>query len=347
MKKTTITPDFTIREAMNLIDTTKEKCIPVLNKEGYLIGTLAFSDLRKSILSGTAFNSTIEQSFNKNPTYLVEGEYTEKYMIELIAEKSIVPITKKSGEYLKYVSWFDKFSSNRKKNQKKLQVPVIIMAGGKGTRLEPFTKVLPKPLIPIQEKTVIEHIIERFTNFGVNQFKITLNYKSRILKAFFEDLQPEYSVQFIEEIKPLGTAGGLKSLIGSVNEPFVITNCDIIIDTDFTDFYNFHLYYDFDISLIASLKEYIIPYGTCELNGDGHLNQINEKPEYHFLVNTGMYIINPHVLELIPDDKFYDITDLIKDAKNKDMKVGVYPISESAWIDIGQWEEYKNAIGKL
>jgi len=347
MDKLTISPDVTIREAMKILDDVKAKCIPVVDVEGKLVGTLAYSDLQKSIFAGTAFNSTIEQSYNRKPIYLVEGQFTEKQKQELIVKKSIVPIICESGLFLRYVSWSDDFASNSKRKNKRLENQVIIMAGGRGSRLEPFTKVLPKPLIPIHDKTVIEHIIERFLVCGVNEFSITVNYKSSIIKAYFEDVQHDYSIQFIEENEPLGTAGSLKLLSSSIDQPFIVTNCDIIIESDYIDFYDFHQKYCYDISIIASLKEYIIPYGTCELNSAGHLKYINEKPEYHFLINTGMYILNPHVLGLIPENKKYDITDLIDDAKKEGMKVGVYPISESAYIDVGQWEEYKKAIEQL
>ena len=349
MKKITITLDATIRQAMEILDSTKEKCLAVVDEHNKLLGTLAYSDLRKSILAGSVFNSSIDKCYNKKPITLIEGHFSEKDARELLKspKNKMIPIIDDSGRYLKYLSWDHGLESEGKEGQEKLKSPVIIMAGGRGARLEPFTKLLPKPLLPINEKPVIEHIIERFTACGVNNFKITVNYKSRILKAYFEDLQPEYTFQFIEENQPLGTAGSLKLLTDKIHEPFLVTNCDIIIDIDYVDFLDFHLNYGYDISLVASLKEYIIPYGTCELNNDGNLSIINEKPEYHFLVNTGMYILNPPVLNLIPGNKMYHITELIEDALKKKMKIGVYPISESAYIDVGQWEEYNKVIDKL
>jgi NDP-sugar pyrophosphorylase family protein len=218
------------------------------------------------------------------------------------------------------------------------------MAGGKGTRMEPFTKVLPKPLVPINEKPIIEHIIEKFTEVGCLDFYLTLNYKGKILKAYFEELQPEYNVSFVDEKKPLGTAGSLKYLMGKFNKPFFVTNCDIIIKANYASLYDFHLKGKYDITLVASAKEYIIPYGTCELNGNGHLSHINEKPKYDFLINTGLYILNPDILKIIPNNKFYHITHLIEDVKSMGKTIGVFPIDEDEWIDIGQWAEYKKAL---
>tara|TARA_B100000686_G_C16705467_1_gene925967 strand:- start:461 stop:1510 length:1050 start_codon:yes stop_codon:yes gene_type:complete len=349
MKNLAVSANITIRDAMKLIGASKYKCLAVVDKKEKLLGTLAYSDLRKSILSGAVFNSTIEKSYNHKPITLVEGRFDEKDVQELLKNPEIkmIPIIDDSGRYVNYLSWDNGSVESGKVEHKKLKSPVIIMAGGRGARLDPFTKLLPKPLLPINEKPVIEHIIERFTACAVDNFMITVNYKSRILKAYFEDLNPDYSVQFIEEKEPLGTAGGLKSLSGKIHEPFLVTNCDIIIDTDYSDFLDFHLNYGYDISLVASIREYVIPYGTCELNAEGHLDHINEKPEYHFLVNTGMYFINPTILELIPKNKMYHITDLIEDAKQKNLKIGVYPISEEAYVDVGQWDEYHKSVGKF
>jgi NDP-sugar pyrophosphorylase family protein len=126
-----------------------------------------------------------------------------------------------------------------------------------------------------------------------------------------------------------------------------VTNCDIIIKADYASIYEFHQKGGFDITLVASAKEYVIPYGTCELNADGHLSHINEKPQYDFLINTGLYVLNPDVLKIIPENEFYHITHLIEDAKNQGKKVGVFPIDDDAWIDVGQWTEYQQVVTKL
>ena len=174
------------------------------------------------------------------------------------------------------------------------------MAGGKGMRLEPFTHVLPKSLVPIHGKTVIEHIIERFVVCGVDEYYMTVNYKSRIIKAFFEELQPSYSINFVDEKAPLGTAGSLVYLKDKIQKTFMVTNCDIIIDTDYAELLKFHHSRECAVTLVASTKNYVIPYGTCELNNEGYLEKIKEKPEYHFLVNTGLYVMEPDLLEMIP-----------------------------------------------
>jgi NDP-sugar pyrophosphorylase family protein len=201
--------------------------------------------------------------------------------------------------------------------------------------------------VPIHDKPIIEHIIERFTELGCSDFYLTVNYKGKILKAYFDELQPDYKVQFIEEQEPLGTAGSLQYLHGRFDQPFFVTNCDIIIKADYTNLYEFHHKGRYDITLVASAKEYVIPYGTCELNSDGYLSHINEKPKYDYLINTGLYVLNPSVLDLIPNNKFCHITHLIENAKKQGKKVGVFPIDDDAWIDVGQWGEYKKILEKF
>lgn len=349
MKDLTVTPDITIHQAMKTLDKTAEKCLIVVDENKKLIGTLTDGDIRRSILAGMGFSATIEDSFFTEPSILKKDEYTKEKAIKLLSIKKLdlIPIIDENRYVVDYVTWSSLGEKSEKDENSLTSVSVVIMAGGKGTRLEPFTKVLPKALVPIHGKPIIEHIIERFTNVSIHEFYITVNYKSRILKAYFEELQPDYSVTFYNETEPLGTAGSLKFFEGKFDEPFIVTNCDIIIEADYTSLYEFHNKEKNDITLVASAKEYIIPYGTCVLNGDGHLDHINEKPKYNFLVNTGLYVVNPEVLHLIPEGKLYHITHLIADAKDQGKRVGVYPIDDDAWIDVGQWAEYQKAVERL
>ena len=319
MKDITVQPNITIRQAMKKLSQFGQKCLVIVDEKGVLLGTLSDGDLRKAILIGLELNDSIQQVYQSNPTVLVDGEYEEEDVKKIFTQQrfDLIPVVNNRRELINIFLW-DKILNNSNKDQKeKLNVPVVIMAGGKGTRMEPFTKVLPKPLIPIHEKPIIEHIIDRFIEVGCSDFYLTVNYKGKFLKAFFEELQPEYNLGFVDEREPLGTAGSLQYLKGKFNQPFFVTNCDIIIKADYGSLYEFHQKNNYDITLVASAKEYIIPYGTCELNVEGHLSHINEKPKYDFLINTGLYILNPDVLNMIPKDKFYHITHLIEDAKNQ------------------------------
>ena len=347
MKDLTIQPNVSIREAMKALNKTAEKCLLVVDENNKLLGTLTDGDLRRNILAGAKFSKDISACYHTEPTVLFQDSYSIEEAKKLLRNKKLdlIPVVNENRVVADYVTW-STLGEVIQPQKSTLNVPVVIMAGGKGTRMEPFTKILPKPLVPVHEKPIIEHIIERFTNVGCDEFHLTVNYKSRILKAFFEELNPDYSVSFVEEQEPLGTAGSLCFLDGQFNQPFFVTNCDIIIKADYASLYEFHQKGGYDVTLVASAKEYIIPYGTCELNGDGHLSHINEKPHYDFLINTGLYVLNPDVLKLIPENKFYHITHLIEDAKNQGKKVGVFPIDDDAWIDVGQWAEY-NKISNI
>lgn len=348
MKDITVQPKVTIRQAMKALDKTAKKCLLVVDENKKLLGTLTDGDLRRSILEGVRFSDDISNSYHTKPTTLIKDNFSDEEAKQLLRGKNLdlIPIVDENGVVIDYITW----SGIGGKNQPRKtlgDIPVVIMAGGKGTRLEPFTKVLPKPLVPIQEKPIIEHIIERFTDLGCSNFHLTVNYKGKILKAYFEELQSDYQVHFVDEQEPLGTAGSLRFLFEKLNQPFFVTNCDIIIKADYASLYEFHQKGGYDITLVASAKEYIIPYGTCELNGDGHLSHINEKPQYDFLINTGLYVLNPEVLKMIPENKLFHITHLIEDAKNRGKKIGVFPIDDDAWIDVGQWAGYRKAIEKF
>ena len=348
MKDITVKLDITIRQAMKVLEKTAEKCLLVVDENNKLLGTLTDGDLRRSILNGVKFSEDISASYNSEPTVLIKEKYTSEEAKQLLLnlKLDLIPIVDENNLVVEYVTWLD-LGDEVQPKIKLGNVPVVIMSGGKGTRMEPFTKILPKPLVPIQEKPIIEHIIERFLDIGCSDFHLTVNYKGKILKAYFEEVQPGYQVHFIDEHEPLGTAGSLRFLHDKFNQPFFVTNCDIIIKTDYSDLYEFHQKGDYDITLVASTKEYIIPYGTCQLNKDGHLDHINEKPTYDFLINVGLYILNPDVLKLIPENKFYHITHLIEDAKNQGKKVGIFPIDDDAWVDVGEWTEYQKAVERL
>jgi len=242
------------------------------------------------------------------------------------------------------MTWAKAFGNNRKSENQELDAPVVIMAGGRGTRLEPFTKVLPKPLIPVGDKTVIDHILDKFRAYGVCEFYLTIHHMSKILRAYFEEKNPDYSIDFTEETEPRGTAGSLKLLKDRLNKPFFVSNCDIIIQADYSDIYSFHTNNGYDITLVASARQFNIPYGICVLNVSGSLERIQEKPNYNLLVNTGLYVLNPDVINLVPDDGLFHITHLMDKVKENNGIIGVYPVSEKAWVDVGQWAEYRKVL---
>lgn len=343
-----INKSATVKEAMKQLDKTAEKILFVVENGNKLIGSLTDGDIRRWILKDGDLNTEISEVCFKG-TFFVNQHYKISDIKEEIKKRviSFIPVLNVEKEIVEILVW-DKIFDGKliRKIKDNLDAEVVIMAGGKGTRLDPFTKILPKPLIPIGDKSILEIIIEKFTDYQQSEFYISVNHKAKIIKSYFDEIQPDYKLNYIDEEKPLGTVGALRKLEGKVNKNILLTNCDIIIETDYVDLVKHHIAEKNDITIVASLKHYNIPYGICEIENGGKLINIKEKPEYDFLVNTGMYILNPGVLKCIPENEFYHITDLIEKIKSTH-KIGVYPISENSWIDIGEWVEYKKAINKF
>ncbi len=335
---------ISLKEALSYMSKSGEKCIIVVDSEEKLLGTLSDGDIRKSILAGKNLDESIESIYQRNCVHLQKNRYNEKLAKEIFSTKRIdlIPIVDTENKVTQIVYW-EELLSEKKQHSLAINIPVVIMAGGSGTRLAPFTDVLPKPLMPVGDETIIEKIINKFTLVGITEFYFTVNFKSKLLKAFFEELDPEYNFEFIDESEPLGTAGSISLLRNTLKDPFFVSNCDIIIDCDYSDIYSFHTENNFDLTLVASAKNYEIPYGTCILS-EGKLQSIQEKPSHNYLVNTGLYLINPNVIKLIPHASFYDMTDLLEDMIKRGMSIGVFTVDEESWIDIGQWSEYKKAL---
>ena len=229
-----------------------------------------------------------------------------------------IPIINKNN---KLVNIIDSKSFGEKIIEKTINLPVVIMAGGKGTRLQPSTFILPKPLIPLQGKAIIEHIIVEFKKYGIQNFYVSINYKSTLIKAFFSELNLDCKIKFINEKKPLGTAGSLKLLEKNKIENFIVINCDTIIKADFSELLKFHKQSKNDISVIGAVKRLEIPYGVCEIGKNQKIKKIDEKPKIDFLANTGCYLVKKKILKLIPKNRYFDFTDLITLAIKKNTRL--------------------------
>ena len=254
MKDITVQPDITIRKAMKKLNQSGEKCLVITNAQKRLLGTLSDGDLRRAILKGATVGDTIESVYQHKPMVLRHKHYDLSEAKKLFTKRKfdIIPVVDEEWKLKDILFWETVFRNGEHREEKCLDTPVVIMSGGRGTRMEPFTKVLPKPLLPVNEKPVIEHIIERFTDVGCREFHLTVNYKGRILKAYFEELQPDYGIHYVDEPEPLGTAGSLKSFRSQFDSPFFVTNCDIIIKADYGSLYEFHSKGDYDITLVDS-----------------------------------------------------------------------------------------------
>lgn len=348
IKLFSIKKNITVKQAMRKISENGEKVLFVVDEKERLFGVLSDGDIRKWILSEGDLAEKIETVCNKNPVTVGEDyqiDDVKKLMLQL--KIGCIPAVNDQKEIKDVLIWDTIFNGKRQKTKKNLELQVVIMAGGKGTRLDPFTTILPKPLIPIADKPIIEIIMDKFSEYGINKFFVSVNHKAKMVKSYFEDSNGNYSITYLEEDRPLGTAGSLKLLQDKISGSILVTNCDTIIDSDYGEFLKFHDDNGNDLTLVVSSRHYEIPFGVCDIENGGILKGMREKPEYHFLVNTGMYLLKSEMLDLIPQDQQFNITDLITKAQSAGKKIGVFPISENSWIDIGNWEEYRKAVQKL
>lgn len=348
MKKIIINKQASINLALRQLKYTGTKCLVVLDNNNKLIGTLTDGDLRKKILFSGNTKGNISNLFNKKPYSIFEEDINKsrKRLKHLFINKklSIIPVIKKNNQFVKILSYENLIQKKKKKKKSNLIFPVVIMAGGKGTRLKPFTNILPKPLMPINDKTVIEKIITNFKQQGFKEFIITISYKSEILKAYFNELKLNVKIKIIEEKNPLGTVGILSSL-RKLNHDFILTNCDNIYNFEYSKMLKTHINNNNDLTMCTTQKRLKVPYGVCEIK-DSNVINIIEKPNYKFNVNTGMYVLKKQILKLIKKNKKLDMDEFLFILFSNKKKIGSFQIKENQWNDTGQWNVLKKTIQK-
>lgn len=337
-----VNSEDTIITVLKKMDASQRKLLVVM-AENQFKSLVSIGDIQRAIINNIALNTPISSILRKK--VIVASTDDDPKLVKAnmkTVRAEFMPIVSASGELVNIIFWEDLFEEKHTpKVSGKLDLPVIIMAGGKGTRLKPLTNVLPKPLIPIGDKTFIEEIMDRFVSCGCHDFYLSLNYKAEIIRYYFDTLQnSDYRIKYFQEDQPLGTAGSLHLLNGKIQSTFFVSNCDIIIDQDYYEILKYHRENRNEITVVAALKNYSIPYGTLTTREDGLLQSIEEKPEIVFKINTGFYILEPHLINEIPKNQFYHITYLIEKIRSENRRVGVFPVSEKSWTDIGNWDEY-------
>lgn len=335
------TKDMNIVDAMQKIDENGKGILYILNSKGQLSGSVSDGDIRRWIITTGNLQGSVRDIMKKDPKCLSEEAKDKAGKLMSMESVRSVPIVNEHRKIVDIIFIEDIHRRRRKKNKSLKGIPVIIMAGGKGTRLYPYTKILPKPLIPIGEIPILERIINRFCSYGADEFYITVNYKKEMIKSYFKDLNSSYTIHYVEEGKPLGTAGGISLIKDKLQGPVIITNCDIMIEADYEAVLERHKSSGDAITIVSSLKNTIIPYGVLYTSEEGVVSSLDEKPSLSYLINTGMYVIDAEYLNMIPEDTIYNMTDLIDDFMKLGMKVGVFPISENSFLDMGQFEELR------
>lgn len=330
--------NISVLEALQKLDQTAKKILFVVD-ERKLKGTVTDGDIRRWILSNGGLDATVKNVANYTPKYLMEGseispfDFMEKYQI------NAVPIINKISEVVDIV--FENDCDKEVVTDVLHGVPVVIMAGGKGTRLYPYTKILPKPLIPVHDVPIIEHIMNEFHHYGCEEFHLVVNHKKNMIKAYFAENNLPFKISYADEEVPLGTGGGLSLLKGKIDSTFILSNCDILIKENIANIYKLHKEQKHLITMVCSAQNFVIPYGIVDIDANGEIERMKEKPTLSFLTNTGCYIVEPEVIEELEENVFIGFPDIIEKYRQQGKKVGVYPISEQAWMDMGQIDELK------
>lgn len=333
--------------ALKQMDHQHVKLLLVID-QGRFFSLLSIGDIQRAIIANVSLETPISEILRPHVKVAKPTDSRELIIAKMKERRNdFMPIVDDDNNVVDIIFWSDISTFQDSKVSESFNLPVIIMAGGQGTRLRPLTNVLPKPLIPIGEQTMMEDIMDRFVERGCKDFFVSVNYKADFIRHYFDNFsKPQYHIEYFQEDKPLGTAGSLHLLKDKINSTFFVSNCDIIIDEDYSEILNFHRDNKNEITVVAALKNYSIPYGTLETGDGGQLLSLQEKPELTYKINTGMYILEPHLIEEIPSDRLYHITYLIEKLIQEGRKVGVFPINEGSWTDIGNWDEYMKYIKK-
>lgn len=342
-----IIPSISLLDAMKVMDRQKVKTLFVFDG-GHFEGLLTIGDIQRAIIRNVALSEAVSLILDKNKIYgfVTDGEEAIKEKMRRLRAE-VMPILNEKRELVDVWFWKDLFQKTEAVQREKIDVPVVIMAGGKGTRLKPITNVLPKPLVPIGDKTILEEIMDQFEGIGCRKFYMSVNYKSDMMRFYLEQVEHHYDIEFFEEPKPLGTIGSVALLKDKIDKPFFVSNCDILIDQDYCDVYDYHRNNGNDLTIVTAVKSIRIPYGVIETGEDGLMTGLKEKPEMAYMINTGVYILNPSCIDEIPKDELFHITQLMERIKEKGGRVGCFPVSENSWRDMGEWPEYLKMIKVL
>lgn len=347
LQKFTATADITVVNAMSKIDSNAQGILFVVDGGGRLVGCITDGDIRRWVIKTGDLSATADRYMNRDPRFLPLESRKEALAYMRAHSIRSIPLVD-AGKRIADVIFADDFSApQQRRNEGLKNTPVVIMAGGMGTRLYPYTKILPKPLIPIGEVPILERIINRFCEYGVSRFYLTLNYKKGMIKSYFADLAPEYEVCYVEEDKPLGTAGSIRLIKDSFDSPVIVTNCDTLIDADYAGLMEHHISSGNVLTVVSALKDIVIPYGVIQTGERGSIVSIEEKPKTSYFINTGFYVLNPELIKMIPDDTVFHMPDLAEQLIREGYPVGIYPIGEDAFLDMGEFEEMRRMEKKL
>lgn len=332
--KLLVKSNYSIKKSLEILDVGAKGILLLIDENRKLLGTITDGDIRRAILTGMDLNESIEKIAHYNPISaninMPRSEIKDLFIKKAIKE---IPIIDDYNNIVDLISINDILLPEGKEN------PVVIMAGGLGTRLKELTQEIPKPMLKVGQDPMLQHIINNFKQYGYNKILLSVNYKAEIIENYFQDgYAYGVKIEYIKENKRLGTGGGIKLAKEFIDKPFFVINGDIFTNLNVDNMMNFHKSNEFDITVGTRKHSFQIPYGVIETENN-IISEIREKPTIDCFINAGVYCVNPNLIENIPDDQYFEITDLINMCIKSNKKVGSYEIKEY-WMDIGRLEDY-------
>lgn len=332
-----ISKDKTLLEALSQINELAPEPLVlfVVDEEQRMVGTLTDGDSRRALISGASVNDKAEAIMHRNFNYMSVSDICNVLDIRHQKEMrmKLVPILDAEKHIVDII--------NLEKFETRLPVDAVLMAGGKGERLRPLTEKTPKPLLPVGEKAIIDHNVDRIISYGIQHINVTVNYLREQIEAHYQTPRHEVQVQTVREPRYLGTIGSIKFVPKFYNDTVLLMNSDLFTNIDYEDFFLHYQQHEADMSVAAVPYNVSIPYGVLDLNGR-NIKGLLEKPKFNYYANAGIYLIKRSALEEIPDNTFFNATDLIEKLIAEGKKVIRYPLN-GTWIDIGNPQEYQKA----
>jgi dTDP-glucose pyrophosphorylase len=329
--------DSTIVSALSAINSGSVKIALVVDSDNKLLGTLSDGDIRRALLRKKNLNETIEDVYFKNPTTANKGSSKENLLrLCLINGITQVPIVDEDRKVI------DLFIIDGGQLKKQHENHVVLMVGGLGTRLRPLTKNTPKPMLEVGGRPILETIVKRFVDCGFTNITMCLGYKSNVIKDYFQDGSSfGANIDYVVEEKRMGTAGALTLIEKRLDDPFFVMNGDLMTNVNFEKMLDFHLECNSKATMCVREYDIEVPYGVVNMDNEGIIS-IAEKPIHSFFVNAGIYLLEPDCIDLIPDNKFYDMPTLFEELIATKGKIVSFPLQEY-WLDIGRIVDYERA----
>lgn len=339
LEKIIIKEHLPLKEALKVLDEAGIQILLVVDDSRRLLGVITDGDVRRHILRDGSMDIPVTQIMNRKFVSLEEGEINRAQ--ELLKKQQInhVPIVDAVGVVIGLVEGLA-FGQEDVVSQ---DIPVVVMAGGKGTRLSPITKIIPKPLMLTGDKTMLERIFDNFSAQGFTNFYVIVNYKKELIKSYFSEIDVGLNIMFIDEERFQGTVGGLNLLKGKVDKPFILTNCDVLANVHYAHLLDWHFEHNAQLTLLGVRKRFDIQYGVVRMNNDNYVSSIDEKPFFNHVIVSGIYVIDPSLFDIIPENESFGMDQLIRACIDSDRKVACYPINDG-WFDMGQFDEYRHLL---